>query len=162
MKIIDDRNQFILPLPFQNPTDPKYVPGFSDYRAMSTNEGNHIRVPIPSGELELPLDDGLRTKAYWLTADIGFDFPDGWSIQNIAQIMSNEQGWNAIVPYDVMTKDEYINSLGLPSGWRAELFFTNHCDARGNKIKFNTPNNLVAPGGEWHVEKPIFAFQNQF
>jgi hypothetical protein len=25
LKIIDDRNQFILPLPFQNPTDPKEV-----------------------------------------------------------------------------------------------------------------------------------------
>ncbi len=162
LKIIDDRNQFILPLPFQNPSDPKYVPGFSDYGAMSTNEGNHIRVPIPSGELELPLDDGLRTKAYWLTADIGFDFAGGWSIQNTAQIMSNDQGWNAIVPFDVMTKDEYIASLNLPQNWTAKLFFTNHRDARGNKLEFNTSNNLVAPGGEWHVEKPISAFQNQF
>src|SRR5256885_5446153 len=70
-KIIDDRNQFILPLPFVNPGDPKYVSGFSDYGAMNTNEGLDIRVPIPTGELELPLGDGLRTKGSWLTADLG-------------------------------------------------------------------------------------------
>jgi len=38
-KYIDDRNQFILPLPFVNPGQPQYVSGFSDYGAMNTNEG---------------------------------------------------------------------------------------------------------------------------
>src|SRR5438128_3302837 len=34
LKYIDDRNQFILPLPFENPADPHYVPGFGDYGSM--------------------------------------------------------------------------------------------------------------------------------
>lgn len=164
LKVIDDRNQFILPLPFQNPSDPKYVAGFSDKGAMTTPEGNHIRVPIPTGELELPLDNGLRTEAYWLTADIGFEFPGGWEIQNIAQTMQNNQEWNAIVPFDIMPVQSYINGLNLPQGSRVEMFYTNHFDATGKRLPFtanSTPNGLIAPSGEWHVEKPISAFQNQ-
>src|SRR5262245_4771506 len=90
-KYIDDHNQFILPLPFVNPDDPNYVSGFSDYGAMSTNEGLGVRVPIPTGELELPLDDGLRTKASWLTANIGLDFEGGWKFENSAQFMQEAQ-----------------------------------------------------------------------
>jgi outer membrane receptor protein involved in Fe transport len=166
LKIIDDRNQFILPLPFQNPDNPDYVPGFSDYGSMNTNEGNHIRVPIPTGELELPLENGLRTRASWLTADVGFNFPDDWSIQNTAQIMQNDQEWNAIVPFDVVKADDWFASLGYPAGSTYRLFYTNHRDASGNKLPFDRSSNnglaLVAPGGEWHVEKPLNAFQNQF
>ena len=170
-KIIDDRNQFILPLPFENPDNPKYVPGFSDYGAMSTNEGNHIKIPLPmnNGELELPLDDGIRTKAYWITSDMGFELPGGWSFQNMAQFMKDRQEWNAILPFDVMRAEDwaseslnsYIKDGFVPAGATYKLLYTNHRDGLGNKIAFNTPNGLLAPGGEWHVEKPITAFQNQ-
>jgi outer membrane receptor protein involved in Fe transport len=161
-KFIDDRNQFILPLPFENPDNPTYVKGFSRYGAMSTNEGNHIKVPIPTGELTLPLEDGLRTNAYWLTADIGFEFTNDWNLRNTAQIMKNDQAWNAIVPFDLMTSEEWIGSLNLPANSNPRLFYTNHFDSRGQRLPFDrTYNNLVAPGGLWHVQKPISAFQNQ-
>ncbi|GEM_PF-225678 len=177
-KLIDDRNQFILPLPFKNPKDPQYVDGFSDYGSMNTKEGNHVRVPIPNGELELPLDDGLRTKGYWLTADAGFDLPDQWSVRNTAQIMENDQGWNAILPFDVMSASDWasgmVASLRDTSGGktpiipltaqdvRYRLLFTNHYDARGKNLALNTPNGLVSPSGLWTVKKPLSAFQNQF
>jgi iron complex outermembrane receptor protein len=161
LKYIDDRNQFILPLPFRDPDNPRYVPGFGDYGSMSTSEGNHILVPIPTGQLELPLDDGLRTQAYWLTADANFQIGDGWTIRNSAQVMQDNQGWNAIVPNDVMPDSVWIRSLGITAD-STKLVFTNVFDASGqNRLPFNTPNHLVAPSGEWHVEKPISAFQNQ-
>ncbi len=190
LKFIDDRNQFYLPLPFRNPDDPEYVPGFTDFGAMATLEGNHVRVPTPVGELELPLDNGLRTKAYWLTADVGFELPQGWSLQNAAQIMRNDQEWNAIVPFDILPRDlaeldflqgyygRYyagvlqgngtlpadmtIDSIRAVPGYDIDLLFTNHFDDLGNKLPYNTANDLLAPGGEWHVEKPISAFQDQF
>jgi outer membrane receptor protein involved in Fe transport len=170
LKYIDDRNQFILPLPFENASDPRYVPGFSDYGSMNTNEGLDIRVPIPTGELELPLDNGLRTKAYWLTADARFDLGDGWQLQNSAQVMSNAQEWNAITNGDMMPVDTFAVSqvkrlarAGLVDSTVAtyELFFTNHFDAFGDREVYNTANGLIALMGEWHVEKPISAFQNQ-
>ena len=165
LKVIDDRNQFILDLPFQNPDKPVYVPGFSNYGSMNTEEGDHLRVPIPPGELEFPLNNGLLTKASWLTADAGFDFADNWSIQNTAQTMQDQQEWNAILPFDVKTAGDWFSSLGYPAGSTYQLFYTNLLDAKGNKLPFNMASNaglgLVAPGGEWHVEKPLQAFQDQ-
>lgn len=171
LKVIDDRNQFILPLPFVDPDSPEFVSGFSNYGAMNTREGNHIRVPIPTGELELPLDDGLRTEAYWLTADAFFDLGDGWSLRNTGQVMNNDQGWNAILPFDVLEADAFAASeigrlagAGLVSDSAtatSALVFTNHFDEFGDRQAFNTANGLVSTGGEWHVEKPLTAFQNQ-
>jgi iron complex outermembrane recepter protein len=186
-KVINDRNQFILPLPFQGKGE--YVPGFSDYGSMNTNEGNHLRVPIPTGELELPLENGLRTRASWLTADVNVDLREGWSVRNSAQLMSNDQEWNAILPFDVQSSANAVtdwigNYFGsyytdalrargvLPAaadsvkrsvlpGAAYTLTYTNHRDALGNPIAFSTANDLLAPGGEWHVEKPLTAFQNQ-
>ena len=49
-KYIDDRNQFILPLPFQNPGDPEFVPGFSDNGSFNTREGVDVSVPLVTGD----------------------------------------------------------------------------------------------------------------
>jgi len=161
LKYIDDHNQFILDLPFENPADPHYVPGFSDYGSFNTAEGNHVRVPTPAGSLELPLDNGLQTKGYWLTADAGFDLGGGWKFQNSAQVMQDHQEWNAIVPFNAVPDTAFISSLGLTAD-STKLYFVNVFDSTGaNRVQFNTPNHLVAPSGEWHVEKPITAFQNQ-
>lgn len=165
-KLIDDRNQFILDLPFQNPDDPSPVPGFSNTGSMNTEEGDNISVPIPSGKLNFPLSNGLRTNAYWLTADAGFNFDKGWNLQNIAQLMQNAQEWNAILPFDVMKSSAYFSSLSqFPAGSRFQLYYTNLFDGKGNKLPFDLNANnglgLVSPGGEWHVEKPISAFQDQ-
>jgi outer membrane receptor protein involved in Fe transport len=168
LKYIDDRNQFILPLPFQDPDNPAYVPGFSNYGSLNTVEGNHVRVPIPTGELELPLDDGLRTRAYWLTAEASFDIGNGWNLQNSAQVMENAQDFNAIFPSDIMPAADFVTrptgegGLGYPVGTPFQYVYTNHFDVTGtNRLPFNTPNGLVTPGEEIHVEKPISAFQNQ-
>ena len=163
VKHLNDRNQFILPLPFQNAEDPDYVPGFSDYGSMSTQEGVDASIRTPTGTLSLPLDNGLRTRATWFTADIDIDISDDWHLQNTAQVMENDQEWNAILPQNVMTADEYVASLapGIPAGSTGQFFFANHTDPAGNPLPFDTPNNLVAPSGEWHIEKPISAVQNQ-
>jgi outer membrane receptor protein involved in Fe transport len=160
-KYIDDRNQFILPLPFKNPSDPTYVSGFSEYGSMNTNEGNHIVVPTKVGELELPLDNGLRTQASWLTAEVGFNFNGDWSIQNIAQIMNNDQEWNAILPFDIISADVWAKSQ-IAANNTYKLFYTNYFDDKGAKLPFDNSNGLVAPGGNWTVKKPISAFQDQF
>ena len=170
-KYIDDRNQFILPLPFENGSDPRYVPGFSDYGSMNTNEGLDIQVPIPNGVLNLPLGNGLRTKAYWLTADAGFDLGGGWHLQNSAQVMGDPgEEWNAITNNDMMLADTFAVSqvkrlarLGIVDSTTAtyRLVYTNHSDSAGNPAVYNTANDLLGLMGEFHVEKPISAFQNQ-
>jgi iron complex outermembrane recepter protein len=191
LKIIDDRNQFILDLPFTGGvgSSPQYVPGFSNTGSMNTNEGNGITVPTPDGQLTLPLDNGLRTKAYWLTAAAGFNLAQGWNIENSAQIMQNQQEWNAIVPFDVMPTATFVNSY-LTGYWGSyaggvfqntgkipktakidsitvsgtptyTLTYPNVLNASGAATAYNNANGLLAPGGEWHVAKPLSAFQDQ-
>ena len=190
LKVINDRNQFILDLPFLAPDsnnlrDVQRVPGFSAYGSMNTNEGNNITVPTPDGQLLLPLDHGLQTNAYWLTATAGFDLAQGWNIENGAQIMRNQQEWNAILPFDVMSDSTAVNQylsqywgnyykgghITAPAGdtiynisaqpAKFTLTYPNVLDVNGKPIGFNNPNGLLAPGGEWHVAKPISAFQDQ-
>jgi outer membrane receptor protein involved in Fe transport len=167
VKHLNDRNQFILDLPFTNPGSPQFVPGFSDYGSMNTPEGLDLRVPTPSGDLTLPLDNGLKTNATWLTADASFDLTPEWHLQNAAQVMHNAQQWNALLPFQAFAAADYITTaagsggLGMPAGTTAQYFFTNHFDAAGNPLPFDTPNGLVSPGGEWHIDKPLSAIQDQ-
>jgi iron complex outermembrane recepter protein len=167
VKHIDDRNLFILPLPFTNPTDPEYVPGFSNYGSMITPEGIDLRVPTPTGTLTLPLDNGLKTKGTWFTADVSLDLSEDWHLQNTAGVMQNDQQWNAIPNGNLFTAADFITAplgsggLGFPAGSTGQYFFTNHRDAAGNPLPFDTPNGLVARQGEWHIDKPISAVQNQ-
>ncbi|HKT58995.1 MAG TPA: TonB-dependent receptor [Gemmatimonadales bacterium] len=169
-KYIDDRNQFILPLPFADPADPNYVEGFSNYGSFSTQEGVDIQVPTPNGLLTLPLDNGLRTKATWFTADLSLDLTKDWHFQNTAQVMQNDQEWNALLPFNLFTLSDYAvqatvptssGGLGFPAGSTSQFVFTNVLDAAGNPVPFDTPNGLIATGGEWHVAKPISAVQDQ-
>lgn len=167
VKAIDDRNQFLLPLPFQNPARPEYVPGFSKYGSASTPEGLRLRVPTPDGSIEYPLDDGIRTRATWLTGDANFVLGDGWSVRNSAQYMQNDQSWNAILPDHVMPAAEFakdqIRAFGLPENTQYRYRYTNHFDAFNRPVSFEdaTPNGLVFRGQQWNVQKPMSAFQNQ-
>jgi len=167
VKHIDDRNQFIFPLPFADPSHPDYVSGFGNYGSFSTQEGVDLQIPTPAGDLTLPLDNGLKTKATWFTADVGFVLAHDWHLQNTAQVMHNDQEFNALFPFNVVAARDYVTGptsqglLGFPAGTTFQYFFTNHLDATGAPLPFDTPNGLVAPGGEWHMEKPISAVQNQ-
>jgi iron complex outermembrane receptor protein len=166
-KIINDKNQFILDLPFENSANPHYVPGFGNYGSMNTNEGIGLTVPTPIGTQALPLDNGLRTVASWFTADASFDLANDFHVRNSAQVMHNNQEWNALVPSNAMSVADFVNGpkgqggLGLPVGTTIQLTTTNHFDAEGNPLPFSTPNGLVAPGQDIHVFKPLTAFQDQ-
>jgi iron complex outermembrane recepter protein len=167
-KVIDDRNQFILDLPFTDPSAPQYVAGFGNYGSFNTAEGLNLRVPIPTGDLDLPLDNGLRTSAQWYTADVGLDLTDQWHLQNTGQFMQDQQEWNALVPSNAIAATDYATApkgqggLGLPAGTTTTLTYTNVFDPTGTThLPFSTANGLVAPGQLIHVGKPISAFQDQ-
>jgi outer membrane receptor protein involved in Fe transport len=189
LKVLDDRNQFILDLPFHftdttNLTGVERVPGFSATGSMNTNEGNNISVPTPDGQLLLPLDNGLKTKAYWLTATAGFNLAGGVNVENSAQIMQNQQQWNAILPFDVQDTGTFVSQyltnywgsyhqgrVVVPAndtiynvtakGYTYKLTYPNVRDNSGAPVAYNAANGLISPGGEWHINKPISAFQDQ-
>jgi iron complex outermembrane receptor protein len=161
VKYINDRNQFILPLPLTNPDSPEYVQNFSNYGAMNTPEALGLEVPTPDGRLRLPLDNGLRTDATWFTVDAAFDLPSEWRLQNTAQVMKNDQEWNALLGNNVVPAADYLGGLGLPVGTTAQLFYTNQRDAAGIRLPYDNSNGLVALAGLWHINKPISAIHDQ-
>jgi outer membrane receptor protein involved in Fe transport len=79
LKHINDRNLFILPLPFQNRDDPEFVPGFSETGSFYTEEAVDTVIPLPpgNGNLRFPLDDGIKTIGTWLTGQVDFSFGAG-------------------------------------------------------------------------------------
>ena len=161
VKYINDRNQFILPLPLTNPDSPEYVENFTDYGAMNTPEALGLEVPTPDGSLPLPLENGLRTDATWFTVDAAFDLPNEWRLQNTAQVMRNAQEWNALLGNNIVPATQYISDLGLPTGTTAQLFYTNQFDATGARLPYDNSNGLVALAGLWHINKPISAIHDQ-
>ena len=165
LKYLDDRNQFILDLPMQNPSDPTYAPGISDYGSMNTVEGLGITVPIPTGQLELPLGDGIRTHAVWLTADGSFDLANHWNFRNSVQVMQDQEAWNAFVNGSAFGNARTIDSTLLAQekivADSFKNFYTNVLDATGQRAAFSTPNGLLAEMGDWRVDKPLTAFQDQ-
>ncbi|MCI0446505.1 TonB-dependent receptor [bacterium] len=173
LKYLDDKNLFILPLPFANPDDPEFVPGFSDTGGYHSKEGVNIRVPLPRGndDLEFPLDDGIKTKGNWVQGQVSFDLGDDWYFDDIAQIMSVDHQWNAMVPAAPTDADEYVQGIvnGLISngtvapGSVGQLLYTNfgRDPETGAKTPYSTANGLVNPGQEFHVEKPISSFSNK-
>ena len=168
-KVIDDRNQFILDLPFTNPGDPTYVPGFGDYGAMNTIEGNHIRVPTPNGQLELPLDNGLRTRAGWITADAAFDLATAGACRTPARRCRMRRSGTRSCRATSMPAADFVTRPRRPGRSRISRRHPVHLHLHqpprphaGNPSPSAPPNGLVAPGGEWHIEKPLSAFQDQF
>jgi outer membrane receptor protein involved in Fe transport len=168
-KYIQDQNLFILPLPFQNPGDPDYINGFPSDGSYTTKEGVNAEVPLPTGDdLVLPLDEGINTTGGWVTGHVNVTFGDDWNFEDIAQGMSVDHQWNAIAPGSPIFANDYVAGIigGLvndgivPVGSTGQLFFTNHRDINGNKLPFDTPNGLVAPSSQFHVEKPITSFSN--
>ena len=85
---------------------------------MNTPEGLDLRVPTPTGDLTLPLDNGLKTKATWFTADASFDLTDDWHLQNTAQVMQNDQEWNALLPFNALTAQDFVTGPDLSGGAR--------------------------------------------
>jgi iron complex outermembrane receptor protein len=169
IKHIDDRNLFIIPLPFQNPNDPDFVPGFSDTGSYYSPEGI-TEIPLPTGdELHLPLDEGIHTKGTWLTGHVNFTFGDSWQFEDVAQVMSVDHNWNGLPSAGPITAanefaqsmlNNYIRLGIVPESTTYKLLFTNHFDLAGNKLPFDTANGLLRPAALIHVEKPISDFSN--
>ena len=65
---------------------------------------------------------------------------------------------------NLFTSTDYITAPTirrprLPPRQHGQYFYTNHFDATGAPLPFDTTNGLVAAQGEWHIEKPISAIQ---
>jgi iron complex outermembrane recepter protein len=155
-KYLDDSNIFYLPLPFRADRDQDFVAGFPSDGTLTSPEGNGVQVPLPNqqGLLTLPLDDGQRQRGYSLMAEISLQLASGWTLQNLARQLDIDHSWNAMLPFDLVSANDFARSF-VPAGGSFRYSYTNHQEA------FSTPNGLVQTAGLWHVEKPLESFADQ-
>lgn len=157
-KYMNDRNVFYLPLPLVNPNDPEFVQGFPDDGTLTSDAGNFLEVPLPTGEeLELPLEDGQHQVGGSLQAELELDFEDGWTLTNTARVMSMQHQWNALLPFELVEAQDWAAGIrdDTPGGADFRLSFVETGGA------FDTPNGLLSLGGLWRVDKPMTNFSNQ-
>ena len=157
------------PPPVHQPRRSAVRPGLQRLRLDEHERGPRSRVPTPDGTLHLPLDNGLRTERTWFTVDVALrpDRATGTcrtprrscrTTRNGTRLPSN----SSCTAQDFITATTGQGGLGFPAGTTAQLLLTNHVRRRrAIRLPFDTPNGLVALAGEWHVEKPISAVQDQ-
>lgn len=185
-KYVNDKNVFYLPLPVRAEStgdeSPQGAPvvkltsnfpdGFPSDGTLTTNEANFARIPLPqnNGEFALPLENGVGQVGSTFKAEFGFEFPNGWEIQNITRVMNLDHENNAMPPGQAVPAAEFAQPFldDAPPGATAEFTFAcspeeegKACSPGGND-PFDTPNGLVQNALIWHVERPITNFSNQF
>jgi outer membrane receptor protein involved in Fe transport len=174
-KYLNESNVFYLPLPLQPGTvtgtkmvgdeevdvielQSEFVSGFPSNGTMTSREGTNKVIPLPqgNGEFALPLENGIGGTGASLNLDFGMTLAGRWEFRNVARVMNLEHEWNAMLPFTVQDKDEYIQGLlDSTGGTNSELVYTESAD------DFDTSNDLVSLGGQWHVEKPVTNFSDQ-
>ena len=153
VKHINDRNQFILPLPLANPEDPDYVSGIQQLRLDEHARGTRPRgadsrrhaAPAArqrASDRRHLVHGGRRDRPGRELADpehrAGHAERPG--VERAAAEQHGHRGRLHLQP-------------GPPAGTTAQLFFTNQFDDTGARLPFDTPNSLVALAGEWHVRE---------
>ncbi len=105
VRVLDDKNAFILPVPLANPDNPK--DSLSDVLDPFTGTLNtpwlrHVKMMIPQGSartvevLDRDLTDGRQTRLKTIGLDFQRDLGDGWRISNKARMSDIDGGLDAI------------------------------------------------------------------
>ncbi len=173
-KYVNDKNVFYLPVPVraeatgdESPQGvpvvkmtSEFAPGFPNDGTLTTNDANASRIPLPqgNGEFEMPLQDGISQVGGSFKAEFGFNFPNGWEIQDVMRVMNLNHENNAMPPGVATPASEFAAPFIADAGPGATAEFTFVDDGS----TFDTSNGLVQNALIWHVERPISNFSNQF
>lgn len=172
---LNDHNIFYLPVPLQNPDDPRSISGFdAQYGTLTTLNAALVQIPGPNGpDRELDLTDGMHPVRRSFKTDLFFDLGDGLTIRNTSQAMSADVSFNAIFSLNNPTSatafaDEVLASYNQSGiGPAASAYDYRYAfDDDVEMLDFN-PNNangngLVVESGWWNVEKPLTNLSNNF
>ncbi len=165
-KYLNDRNVFYLPIPLQNPENPKALPGLNaNYGTMTTVHTQKAFFPTPEGKiLERDLSDGIHPDLKSVTTEIALEMGRGWTIQNITRLMNANLQFNAIFSLDnPVPANLFAISLKrldtLPNFDHFEYRYVDD-DRPIKDIEHLNQNGLVARNGWWSVNKPLYSFTN--
>lgn len=157
-KYINDRNIFYLPLPVESQIvdgivelEPELAAGFPSDGTLTSNEGNYVEVPLPTGEdLVMPLENGQQQIGGSLQADLTLELGNGWQLQTSARTMQIDHQVNGLFPSSIVDAATWAQGFvdQFPEATGFELDFTN--DAAGGQ-----PGPFLHLGGLWRVDIPL-------
>jgi outer membrane receptor protein involved in Fe transport len=172
---LNDHNIFYLPVPLQNPDEPRSINGFdAQYGTLTTLNAALVQVPGPNGfDRELDLTNGMHPVRRSLKTDLFFNLGEGLTIRNTSQAMSADVSFNAIFslnnPVSAMefaqnTLNGY-NASGIgptASGFDYRYAFDDDVETLDFNPMTANGNGLVVESGWWNVEKPLSNIANNF
>lgn len=166
-KYLNDRTVFYLPVPYQNPEDPRSIPGFdmSD-GTLTTDDAEVVTVPDPNGNsVTRDLSDGVHPIVKTGGAEWLFDLGNGWSLHNTTRLTDIDHTFSAILSLEnPVPASAYADSIlaNVP----ANLDATDYRYRRTNDgTVIDAPstlngNGLVVETGWWYNEKPMTTVLN--
>jgi outer membrane receptor protein involved in Fe transport len=164
-RALDDKNQFITPIPLiQQGTDNfSAFPGFDPLDSTYNSEAiRHVFLPsYPGGGINADLADGRGAEFLFFGANFDMEVGNGWTIVDRLLIDGGEVDTNALFSGSnpASLNDELYNistDLGgfrLPPGSATALFVS------GGAVD---PNQSVIHQGWWHIHKRLRHINNDF
>lgn len=160
-KTINDRNTFLLPVPLQNPDDPKSISGFdANYDTLASNDFRRVNIKTPDGDLQRDLADGIHTQLDQFGGGLSLFLNDDWHLEENFRYVTGKVRVNGIFPGSPSTSEAYLAdqlASAQAAGWdaaEASLVYN------GTGEAFDGANDLVLQSGWWTVDKPMDNFIN--
>lgn len=167
-KYLNDRNIFFLPIPLQDPDDPRGISGINaNYGTLTSIHQDNIVMPTPDGQLlERNISDGIHPEMISFTNELAMDLGNNWSVRNTSRFMKSDITFNAIFslenPIPAKTFSDSLKSgNALPGFHRWEYRYSDSRQPIEN-IDVLNGNGLVSRNGWWSVQKPLKNFTNYF
>ncbi len=167
LKYLNDRNIFYLPIPLQNRSRPRSVPGLSaNYGTLTSIYHDNASLPTPDGgTLHRSIRDGIHPETMSATAELGFDLGKGWSVNNRTRWTHADVQFNAIFSLDnpfpaAVFADSVKGLSAVPGVVRWEYRYADSGEPVPDIATLNG-NGLVARSGWWSVSKPLRNVVNQ-
>jgi outer membrane receptor protein involved in Fe transport len=101
LKVVNDHNMFLLPTPFQDPNDPKAVPGFNgNYDTMVSRDNAIQQGHASTGLKENDATKGIQTRATSIGYDFSKSLADTLTLRAKGRYTDFDNQFNAIFTYD--------------------------------------------------------------
>ena len=164
-RYLDDKNQFITPIPvIQRGTDNfSAYPGFDPLTATYNSEAiRHVRLDgYPNGGTNADLAEGRGAQMLFVGANYDHDFDNGWSISNKFLANGGDVDTNALFSGsnpatlfdELYTIPTDLGGFALPAGSATATF------VGGGAV---APDQSVIHQGWWFIHKELQSINNDF
>ncbi len=163
-KHLDDKNQFLLPIPLQNPGDPQGIPGVDPHEGtMAGPDASRVVMKTPAGDLHRDLTDGTHAKVTSLGIAFELELANDWKLQANTRYMDTKMTRNAIFSVfglegatDRLDASRAAVLAAFPDAVDVQLQYATSGEAFD--LQHANGNGLVTEAGWWTVDKPLESF----